>query len=161
MNSLKSSRPAPRRASTFSLFAHYWLPPILWMGFIFWMSTGTFSSEHTSPMVGKILSFLVPGISSEAAELIHLIIRKAAHVTEYFILGLLIFRAFRGSSTSSWSCRWPFFAIIVVVLCALSDEFHQFFVPVREASVLDVGMDTAGGILAQLVSVWRHCYWKK
>ena len=142
-------------------FAKYWVPVILWMGFIFWMSTKTFSSEHTSPVVEKFLIFFLPGISSQELDLIHTFVRKTAHVTEYFVLGLLLFRAFRGGSTSSWSCRWFFLAIIVVVLYAVSDEFHQSFISGREASIVDVGIDTAGGILAQLVSVWRHCYWKK
>jgi VanZ family protein len=160
MNSLRSSRPKPR-ASTPSLFVLYWLPVILWMGFIFWMSTDTFSSENTSSMLGKILPFLVPEISPQAAELIHEFIRKTAHVTEYFILGLLLFRAFRGDSSASGTCRWPFLAFIVVVLFAVTDELHQSFVPTRGASYVDVGIDTAGGLLAQLVSVLRHCYWKK
>lgn len=160
MNSLKSLRPGPR-PSTPSLFLHYWLPVILWMGVIFWMSTETFSSENTSSVLGKILPILLPEISPQTAELIHAFIRKAAHVIEYFILGLLIFRAFRGGSSASWNCRWPFFAFIVVVLCAVSDELHQSFDPAREASYVDVGIDTAGGLLAQLVSVLRHCYRKK
>lgn len=148
-------RPGPRGSSFFS-FVAYWLPVILWMGVIFWMSTETFSSENTSPFLGKVLLVLVPGISSQAAEWIHLVIRKAAHVTEYFVLGLLVFRAFRGGFASSWNRRWPFFTILVVVLFAVLDELHQSFVPAREASIVDVGIDTAGGFLAQLVIVLRH-----
>lgn len=143
------------------LFIKYWLPVALWMGLIFWMSTDTFSSDNTSSVVAKLVTFLLPAISSQELDLVHVLIRKAAHVTEYFILGLLLFRAFRGGSSASWNCRWPFFAFIVVVLCAVSDELHQFFVPAREASYVDVGIDTAGGLLAQLVSALRHCYWKK
>ena len=160
MNSLKYSRPAPR-ASTPSLFVLYWLPVALWMGFIFWMSTGTFSAENTSSVVEKVVTFLVPAISSQELDLVHALIRKAAHVTEYFILGFLLFRAFRGGSSASWNGRWPFFALIMVVLCAVSDELHQSMIPTREGSYVDVGIDTAGGLLAQLVSVLRHCYRKK
>lgn len=142
-------------------FKKYWLPVIFWVCFIFWMSTETFSAENTSSVVEKVVTFLVPMISSQGLDLVHAVIRKVAHVTEYFILSLLLFRAFRGGSSASWNCRWPFFAFIVVVLCAVSDELHQSFVPTRMGSYLDVGIDTAGGLLAQLVSFLRHCYWKK
>ena len=142
-------------------FKKHWFPVIFWMAFIFWMSTETFSAENTSSVVEKAVTFLVPAISSQELDLVHAIIRKAAHLTEYFILGFLLFRAFRGGSSASWNCRWPFFAFIGVVLCAVSDELHQSFVPTRMGSYVDVGIDTAGGLLAQLVSVLRHCYWKK
>ena len=93
--------------------------------------------------------------------LIHTFIRKAGHVIEYFISGLLLFRAFRGDLTVSWSRRWSFFAVIVVVLWTVTDEFHQSFVPTRLASAVDVGIDTAGGILAQFVGGLWHRYRKK
>ena len=156
MSFFRFMRPGPRDSILFS-FAVDWLPVILWMGVIFWMSTETFSAENTSSVLGKILFVLAPGIPPQAAEWVHLMIRKAAHVTEYFILGLLVFRAFRGGSALSWSYRWAFLAIIVVALFAVSDELHQSFVRARGASVVDVGIDTAGGLLAQVVIVWRHC----
>ena len=142
-------------------FFKYSLPVILWMCFIFWMSTETFSSENTVSVVETILRFLAPKISSQEVDLIHALIRKSAHVVEYFILGLLLFRAFRGGSIGSWKWRWSFFALIVVILWAASDEFHQSFVPTRTASVVDVAIDTAGGIIAQFVGILWHRYRKK
>lgn len=139
----------------------YLLPVIFWMCFIFWMSTGTFSSQNTFPLVETVLRFLVRNLSSQEVDLIHGWIRKSAHVAEYFILGLLLFRAFRGGSMGSWNWRWTFFAVMVVVLWAASDEFHQSFVPTRTASVVDVVIDTAGGVLAQLVIIFWHRYRKK
>ena len=125
------------------------------------MSTGTFSAENTSSMVEAVVTFLVPVISSQELGLVHALIRKSAHVTEYFILGLLLFRAFRGDFTVSWKWRWSFFAVIVVILWAATDEFHQSFVPTRTASAVDVGIDAAGGMLAQIVSALWHRYRKK
>ena len=130
----------------------YWLPVILWMAFIFWMSTGTFSSEKTQPWVEMVLRFFGPAISSHDVDLIHASIRKAGHVIEYFVLGFLLFRAFRGPSATPWRWRWSMLAVIGVVLWAAGDEFHQFFVPSRTASLADVGIDTAGGVLAQFLS---------
>jgi VanZ family protein len=142
-------------------FIKYWVPVIFWMCFIFWMSTETFSSQNTFPLIEAFLRFLVPKVSSQGIGLIHTFIRKAGHVIEYFILGLLVFRAFRGDLTLSWSWRWSFFAVIVVLLWAATDEFHQSFVPTRRASAVDVGIDTAGGTLAQFVSALWHRYRKK
>jgi VanZ family protein len=127
------------------------------MGFIFWMSTETFSSQNTFSWIEIVLRFLVPKISLQEMGFIHALIRKAGHVVEYFVLGLLLLRTFRGGSTSSWNWRWPFFAMIVVVLWAACDEFHQSFVPTRTASAVDVGIDAAGGILAQVVgALWNR-----
>jgi VanZ family protein len=124
------------------------------------MSTETFSTQNTFSLIETVLRFLVHEISSKEIGLIHALIRKAGHVIEYFILGLLLFRAFRGGSIASWNWRWSFFAVMVVVLWAASDEFHQSFVPTRRASLVDVGIDTAGGILAQFVSAWWQRYRK-
>jgi len=125
------------------------------------MSTETFSSQNTLPLVKTILRFLFPKISSREVRLIHTMIRKTGHVIEYFILGLLLFRAFRRGSTAPWKYRWSLFAVIGVVLWAVSDELHQSFVPARTASVVDVGIDVAGGILAQFVSALWHRNRKK
>jgi VanZ family protein len=138
-------------------FVRYWVPVILWLFFIFWMATGTFSSENSSLVIEPVLRFLAPTISSQTVELIHGIVRKAGHVIEYLILGLLLFRAFRGPSDEPWMWRWAAFAVIGVVLWALSDEFHQSFVPTRTASLGDVGFDAAGGILAQFIgALWFY-----
>ena len=142
-------------------FVKYYLPVIFWMGFIFWMSTGTFSSQNTFSFMEAALRFFLPKISTQELDLIHAMIRKSGHVTEYFILGLLLFRAFRGDSIGSWNWRWSFFAVILVALWAAGDEFHQSFVPTRTASVVDVVLDTAGGVLAQFAIISWHRYRKK
>ncbi len=139
-------------------FITYWLPVFLGMCLVFWISTETFSQRNTYSLAKAILGFLFPEISSREVGLIHEFVRKAGHVIEYFILGLLLFRAFRGGSNVSFNWRWSFSAVIVVVLWAASDEVHQFFVPARAASAVDVGIDTASGMLAQFVSALRHPY---
>ena len=130
----------------------YWLPVILWMSFIFWMSTGTFSAERTSQIIEPLLRFLIPGISQQSLNMIHVSIRKCGHFTEYFILGLLLFRAFRGGSVKSYSHRWMFFSLLIIVLYASGDEFHQAFVSTRTASLVDVGIDITGGVFAQVIA---------
>lgn len=120
------------------------------MGFIFWMSSGDFSEENTSRFIVPLLHLLSPGLSADHTDLIHKILRKSAHVFEYFVLGILLFHDFRGSSSQPWRLRWSIHAVILVVLYAVSDEFHQSFIASRTASLADVGIDSAGGILSQI-----------
>jgi VanZ family protein len=133
-----------------------WLPVMLWLSFVFFMSTGTFSAENTFSVVRAVLDFLFPRLGPDQVAAIHGIIRKAAHVFEYFILGLLLLRAFRAGPRAGWKWRWSLFAIVGVILWALGDEFHQSFVSTRTASMTDVAIDTVGGALAQFVGAFWH-----
>ncbi len=120
------------------------------MALIFLMSTDLFSSGNTSSVLGPVLSLLLPGASQETVEMLHGALRKAGHISEYFVLGLLLFRAFRGGSEGRWEGKWVVCSLLVVIAYAASDEFHQSFIPSRTASVVDVAIDTAGGILSQV-----------
>ena len=127
------------------------------MGVIYWMSTAMFSSEHTSQIIVPLLVFLFPGLTPNQVDMIHGLIRKVGHVSEYFLLGILFFHAFRGNSLQKWRIRWIIYSIIGVVFYATSDEFHQTFVSSRTASLVDVGIDSVGGILSQMAIILR---WK-
>jgi VanZ family protein len=134
----------------------FWGPVLIWMVFIFWMSTGTFSAQNTSLIIEPIIRFFVPSISQEKMEVIHIIIRKLGHLSEYFILGILLFRFFRSGSEEPLELRWAFFSFLVLLVYAASDEFHQSFVSGRTASPMDVGIDALGGVVAQAVSILRR-----
>ncbi len=134
----------------------YWAPVLLWMCVIFLMSTSAFSSQNTSLVIEPILRFLAPSLSGRQVEMIHDLIRKAGHVTEYFILGILLFSAFRGDSKEKKMWRWALFSLLVVAFYAAGDEFHQSFVSTRTPSLFDVVIDTASGILSQGVNILRH-----
>jgi VanZ family protein len=85
---------------------------------------------------------------------VNTIIRKLAHVTEYFIFGILLFRAFRGDSLEPRALSWAFSSFLVLALLAASDEFHQSLTAERTASIVDVGIDSFGGFLAMCVSAF-------
>ena len=116
------------------------------------MSTGTFSADSTSRIIEPILRFLVPEISRQSLDTVHVLIRKCGHFSEYFILGILLFRAFRGGSVELKTLRCIFFSLIIVIIYAASDEFHQSFVATRTGSLVDVGIDVSGGIFAQVIA---------
>jgi VanZ family protein len=94
----------------------------------------------------------------ETLSLIHHVIRKSAHFTEYFILSLLLLHALR-AGTRDFGVRWALIVIFIVAGYAALDEFHQSFVPGRGAAVTDVMLDTSGGAAAQLLVallvLWR------
>ena len=145
-----------RQAMSFMRYLKYWIPVFLWMIVIFWMSTGTFSAQNTALIIEPILRFLMPAILPEMIDLIHGALRKLGHIAEYFVLGILLFRAFRGGSKDLQIPRWAFSSFFVLVLYAASDEFHQSFVSARTASLCDVGFDLLGGIIALVASAWLH-----
>ena len=87
-------------------------------------------------------------------------IRKCAHATEYAILALLLWRAIRKpvrNDPRPWHWGQALGVVLLVLLYAASDEFHQRFVPGRDASIRDVMIDTSGGILGLLV-LWAFHY---
>jgi VanZ family protein len=88
----------------------------------------------------------------ETLEMMHAVIRKTAHLTEYFILSIFLFLAQRGGD-DGWKLRWAIWAIIICAGYASLDEFHQSFVPSRTASPWDALIDTTGASLAQ-VAAW-------
>lgn len=93
--------------------------------------------------------------------MIHNTLRKVGHVANYFVLGFLLFRAFRGGSKELRIPRWALSSFFVLVLYAASDELHQSFVSTRTASLHDVGIDMLGGITALGLSALLHLSHKR
>lgn len=128
-----------------------WAPAAVWMGVIFVMSAmpGDVSGEQSGTLMRLLMSVLSFVLGKEAAagispDLIHLLIRKGAHMTEYAVLFFLNRRALKIEGA-----RRP--GLLALVLCALyaaTDEFHQGFVAGRGPSVVDVGIDTLGAGIA-------------
>lgn len=128
-----------------------YLPLVLWIAFIFLASTSGFSSENTSGITLQLLVWLFPDISAERLVVLHGIIRKAAHFVEYFVLGVLAARAFSTSFQNLIQRHWIGWSILLVVSCALLDEYHQSFVPSRTGTIYDSFIDIVGGLTAVAV----------
>jgi VanZ family protein len=79
-----------------------------------------------------------------------LLVKKGAHMAAYAILVVLWWRllALRSSKRLALGL-----AGLLAVLYAVSDEFHQTYVPGRNGSLLDVGIDT-GGVLVAAGALW-------
>ena len=141
----------------------YWLPALIWMALIFSASSDSRSYEHTSLLVEPFLHWLFPQMSEAHVKAIHLLFRKSGHVTEYAVLALLLWRALRKpvrNDPRSWNWREARFTLLMVMLYAATDEFHQLFVHERTSLVSDVMIDTAGGA-AGLFALWILGRWRK
>lgn len=129
---------------------YVWLPPFVWMTVIFFFSTSSFSEETTASIIIPVLRALFPDAPPEKLSEIHFFVRKISHFAEFAVLSLLWLRALRGEWKEK---KYPFFFIsfLISVLYALLDEFHQSFVSVRTASVVDVIIDSAGAASSLIV----------
>lgn len=130
------------------LFIKYWVPVLIWLGFMFIGSTDALSAPHTSRFLVPFLRWLNPGISFATLESIQLIIRKFSHLSEYAVLATLLWRALRGGTNLRLKMSILFAAAwIACAVFAAGDEFHQSFVPSREASPIDVLIDIGGAFV--------------
>jgi VanZ family protein len=91
-----------------------WLPVVVWAAVIF-----AFSS--------------IPSLSSGLGTW-DTVLRKCAHMTEYAILAVLLWRAVRNERV----------ALLGAVAYAATDEFHQAFVRGRHGTPVDVAIDGIG-----------------
>jgi VanZ family protein len=130
-------------------------PLVVWALLIFVGSGNVLSAQHTSFLL-PIIKRLFPSASPNALAWVHFLVRKAGHLTEYAILATLAARAFRKSSHEFIQQHWFKLSLLFAVLYALSDEFHQSFVPSRTASIHDSLIDSAGALIA-LTIIWLRC----
>jgi VanZ family protein len=133
------------------------------MALIFCASSDRMSFQHSSRIIGPFLHWLIPNISDATIHEIVVLVRKAAHLTEYAILALLIWRLPSRPAvnpTRAWRSADAVRSLLIVLLYAASDEFHQKFVPSRQASVWDVLIDTTGGFFALLL-LWGLGRWRQ
>jgi len=125
----------------YKTFIYYYLPPLLLVVLIFYFSS-------------------VPDLRSGFSSNLDLVLRKIAHIVEYGLLAILILRMFfnneeikkdlRTGKASQQNMLYREIiaaGILVTLLYALSDEFHQVFVPGRSGSLWDVGIDSIGIVL--------------
>ncbi len=111
----------------------WWGPLVGYMAFIFWMS----SQQR-------------PGVFENTPDFL-------LHGSGYFLLGILAIRAVGGGLASPRSLAVLATGLVIAVAYGASDEWHQSFVPGRDASFRDLLADAAGALLAAAVvgTFWR------
>ena len=131
---------------------------LLFMLLIFFFSAQ--DGETSSAAGGRVTLFLqrlfFPSYSEGSPEeleeflgALNFFVRKAAHFTEYLVLGLLLSRTFQAYG---FSYRGRIlFGVLAAGLYAALDECHQLLVPGRTGAVFDVLVDLSGAAVGVLI----------
>lgn len=145
---------------------------ILWMGFIFYNSSqsGIDSNNKSFVIVNKVINNKVENVSDnkvndtnvnivnkskELLKKINIIVRKSAHAFEFFILAILVMWVMYSYGVIGKDVI--IYTLFVVLLYAISDEFHQLYVEGRTGKAEDIIIDFIGGIIG--VSLYYPIYY--
>ncbi len=139
---------------------------VIWMGVIFFQSAKV--ADRSAAESGGLIIFVgehfVPGFDNwdemkkqKFVEKYDHPVRKAAHVTEYAILAMLLMGVFYEKSDSGKNAgKMPMSGVlswIIATLYAATDEFHQTFVPGRSGEIKDVCFDSGGALIGIFVAL--------
>lgn len=115
---------------------------IIWLLVIFLFSNqdGSTSTSLTNGILEKYLFFV-------DSDIFFMIIRKMAHITEYFILGILVLNFINEFKID----KKIVVSILICFILASFDELHQLFIPDRTGCLLDVFIDMIGASLGILI----------
>ena len=109
----------------------YWLPVVFYASLIFFVSS---IPGQTLPK-----SLILPN--------------NLLHILEYLPFGFLMCRALKNTRAGLSCKRIIIFSVLLVVIYAISDEFHQMFVPGRYACLGDLFCDGIGAIIGAKIAV--------
>jgi VanZ family protein len=119
-----------------------------WFRFLAWYGRWPLWSRWIAPLVWMALIFGLsaqPDLPHAPGGLTDLLLKKTGHAVAYGVLYVLLWQAL------AYGFRPLALAWILTVLYAVSDEFHQTFVPGRNGRFLDVAIDAAGALVAAVV----------
>lgn len=125
---------------------------VLWMILIFAFSsqqtiqTNELSMNVTEKIIGTKAAIEVQKSDPDnIAVKWNTAIRKSAHFTLFLMLGVLVMNLIQAIMKERYRGLKPYaVAFLICLLYAFSDEFHQMFVPGRNAVLTDVLIDAAG-----------------
>ena len=120
------------KTHSISNFINQWSPVFVWCAFIFFMS----SQPHLPGPQDKTLDF---------------ILKKIGHITVYAVLFRLTYDALGKKSEHR-----VLNAFVFCILYAISDEYHQSFVPGRTPMLRDVGIDLVGMMISWILLRKKH-----
>ena len=118
------------------------------------------SGETSGNMIGRIMQWIntVLRLDEGGADILHRLIRKGAHFTEFACLGLLLTWLFgmMGEKKGHLFCM----PLLFGMMAACMDETIQVFTPDRGPSPIDIWIDTCGvaaGITILLIGHYYTC----
>ena len=137
-----------------------WIAAGIWLVVIGIESTDWLSAGNTSRILYPFFHWLT-GVDPFSFMSWNFYIRKTGHVVGYFLLGWLLFRAWRATIPAAyarrWTLEWAAIAFFMTALVACLDEWHQTFLPSRTGSLHDVLLDSTAALAAQLmIFLWFY-----
>lgn len=123
------------RATLWGKVSVYWVPVVGYAATIFYLSSLSDPQEQ------------LPSFMQELSD-------KLLHFVEYAVLGALCHRALRWAAGPRIAASAVLLAIMAGSIYGATDEVHQAFVPMREASLLDWIADTVGSVIGALGLSW-------
>ena len=138
---------ANKRSIIFSVLTITWICVI----FSFSMQNAEDSSQLSGGIVAHLVEWICPD-GFEHTDRLETIIRKGAHFTEYFILGMLMSQTVKEAKSK----RQVFLPWIAGTIVACLDETIQLFSDGRAGRVADVMLDSSG-VLCGCVLLYLLC----
>ena len=122
--------------------------------FMFSSERDTVSTKRSDGLIIRTCEFLLGRQLTENEKEIYIekyvvYVRKTAHFTLYFLLGLFFISFLKEFDFNNK--KLIIYTIIFVFIYACSDEIHQLFIPGRSGEILDVLIDTTGGVLSSFI----------
>jgi VanZ family protein len=130
------------------------LAVIIWMAAIFFVTQlPYFTGKNTEEVIQKVVVTEhntiqnTPSADHPNINVLNIIVRKTTHIVVFGILAFLLFKALE-SFQFAYILSWT-----ITVLYAITDEWHQSFMPGRVAAYQDVLFDSVGALIALLILV--------
>jgi VanZ family protein len=131
-----------------------WTAAILWLGLIAIESTNLLSATNSCRILYPIFH-LFTVVDPVRFVLWDYYIRKIGHFVGYFVLSVLLFRAWRATlpfaSPWRWSMQWARISFFMTALVASLDEWHQTYLTSRTGSLHDVLLDSSAALAGQIL----------
>lgn len=140
---------------------NYIIVLVLWLIVIFLLSNG--NNEATNNLSKGIINKLINILSytdvfefddvkrEMIVDILNPLIRKIAHIFEYFVLSLIIFNLLK---TFYLRKEKYYITILLCFLYSLLDEFHQTFIDGRDGKFSDCLIDNCGTILFLIIVIY-------
>lgn len=129
---------------------------VIWLGVIYYFSSqdSVTSSNLSNGLLSSIGTFFSVEDLVNFIDKYQVLIRKLAHFSEFFILGILMY-----ISLKEYTSQEVFsVALILCIIYAAVDETHQLFVSGRAFMVTDILIDSFGALIGCLLSCLINKY---
>ena len=134
---------------------------ILWMGFIFYLSSmdSSTSNDKSKSIVSNIVDKIDNNVlnkevttskNSKFMENMNYLFRKLSHVSVYLALAILVFN-YVIQLRKRKILMYDVITLIVCFIYACTDEYHQTFIVGRSGSIMDVLIDMIGVVIGCVI----------